>query len=527
MSDTLSQRLQALTAAGGAALLAENRIGLETESLRVNVEGGISQQPHPRGLGSPLTNPFITTDYSEALLELITPPCASTGEALGLLRETQCFVRRHLENSELLWATSMPCVIAGESNIPLARYGNSNAGQMKTIYRRGLGHRYGRVMQVIAGVHFNYSFGEPFWRWLQAEEGASGQPLQDYISQRYFGLLRNLQRVGWLIPYLFGASPAVCKSFLAGAPGSNLEEFDEGTYYGPYATSLRMGDIGYQNNKENEVGVKACYDSLEEYIDTLQYAIETPYPGYQKIGVKVDGEYRQLNANILQIENEYYSTVRPKQLLEGYEKPILALQRRGVRYVELRSLDLNAFEPLGVAEEQLKFIEALMLYCLLEQSPRISPQERAEIDRNEMLTAHEGRRPGLELSRGGEVVTLRDWGLAIVEAMEPVCRLLDGDEPGGVYSRALAAQRQVVEEPALTPSARMLAEMRERGEGFLAHAQRLAMEHDDYFSALGCDGEQQRRLLEEAEHSLVAQHEIEAGDSQSFEEFLAAYQAQR
>lgn len=311
MAKTLQQRIQSLSNSGQSALLKSGKIGLEKEGVRVDQDGKIAQTPHPLAYGSPLTNPYITTDYSEALLELITPPCDSSEEAADFMAELHQFVCSELDN-ELIWNASMPCVVSGESSIPLAQYGSSNAAQMKTAYRRGLGHRYGRIMQVIAGIHFNYSFSESFWQLFQQLEGDE-QPLQEFINERYFGLLRNLQRIGWIVPYLFGASPAVCSSFLDGKP-SNLEQFDKFTLFGPWATSLRMGDIGYQNNQENEIGVKACYDNLEEYINTLGYAVKTAYPGYEKIGVKVDGVYQQLNANILQIENEYYSTVRPKQV---------------------------------------------------------------------------------------------------------------------------------------------------------------------------------------------------------------------
>ncbi len=514
------QRLATFVSTGRQALLRTGRIGLEKETLRVGADGKIAQTPHPQALGSPLTHPHITTDYSEALLELITPPASSAGEALEFLRDTHRFVYERV-GEELLWATSMPCVVAGEEGVPIAQYGTSNAGQMKTVYRRGLGYRYGRVMQVIAGVHFNYSLDEAFWRALQEQEGDT-RPLQEFSSERYFGLLRNLQRVGWLIPYLFGCSPAICKSFLGDKP-TDLEEFDPHTWYGPHATSLRMGDIGYQNNKENEIGVKACYDSLAEYVDTLTFAIGTAYPGYEKIGVKVNGEYRQLNANILQIENEYYSTVRPKQILQGNEKPTLALKRRGVRYIELRSLDVNAFEPLGVSEAQLRFIEALVLLCLLDDSPRISPWERAEIDKNEMSAAHYGRQPGLMLRRNGEQLTLQAWALEICNSLAPVCQVLDGDAPARPYSRVLAEQRAAVLEPERTPSARMLAEMRERGEGFFDFAWRTSQQWRAWFAEQPLSPQREGFFAELAAHSLEEQHRIEAADRLSFDDYLAQY----
>ena len=220
----LQQRLSLLNSPDIEEALAKSKIGLEKESLRVMSEGGIAQTPHPAALGSALTHPLITTDFSEALTELVTPPCDSVAEVIQSLDDIQNFIYRNLDD-EILWATSMPCVVAGETSIPLARYGTSNAAQMKTAYRRGLGLRYGRAMQVIAGVHFNYSFSDEFWRLYQQLLNNDG-PLQDFISEQYMGLVRNLLRYGWLVPYLFGASPAVCKSFLNGKR-TMLQEFNE------------------------------------------------------------------------------------------------------------------------------------------------------------------------------------------------------------------------------------------------------------------------------------------------------------
>lgn len=523
MASHYQQRLSLLVESIDSKILNQSRIGLEKETLRVNREGGIATTPHPAVFGSALTNPYITTDYSEALLELITPPFAQMREALAFLRDVQQYVYSKL-GDEILWATSMPCVVAGETSIPIAQYGSSNAGMMKTIYRHGLGYRYGRVMQVIAGVHYNFSFADEFWPQYQALQN-NRQEQKAFISESYFAQLRNLQRLGWLVPYLFGASPAVCKSFLGGKP-TTLAEFNENTYYEPYATSLRMGDIGYQNNKENETGIKANYDDLQSYIQSLNKAINTPCPEYAKIGVKVGGEYRQLNANILQIENEYYSTVRPKQITEANEKPILALQRRGVRYIELRSLDVNAFDPLGINDTQLYFLEALMLYCLLQDSPLIDAAERVAIDQNELLVAHRGREPGLQLVRRDGPISLRDWGLEVCDEMQAVCEYLDSGVEDAPYSHALEKQRAAILDPALTPSARMLAEMRENGEGFYHFAKRKSLAHHAYFSELPIDPARKALLDKSVQESLARQQALEADDDCSLDAYLARYYAQ-
>lgn len=520
MYQLLQQRLSLLKAADIDDALAGSKIGLEKESLRVSPQGGISQTSHPAAWGSPLTHPQITTDFSEALTELVTPPCNSVTEVIQALDDIQTFVYRNLDN-EILWATSMPCVVAGETSIPLARYGTSNAAKMKTAYRHGLGLRYGRTMQVIAGVHFNYSFSDDFWRQYQQLLNDTGD-LQSFIAEQYMGLIRNLLRYGWLVPYLFGASPAICKSFLNGKR-TLLQEFNENSYYEPYATSLRMGDIGYQNNKEELTGIKACYDSLDAYVESMRCAITTPYDGYAELGVKVDGEYRQLNANILQIENEYYSTVRPKQILHGDEKPSTALKKRGIAYVELRSLDVNSFDPHGINSEQLYFLEVLMLFCLLQRSPPLSQSEIVAIDENLLLVAHQGRKPGLDLYRGEEKISLQDWANELCHRMTGVACLLDRAKFCEHHFSSVKSQIASVFDSSLTPSARMLAEMEQNGEGFFHHAQRMSKQHDRYFRNHPFSQEKLEFFENLARESLVVQQQIEQADAISFDEYLENY----
>jgi glutamate--cysteine ligase len=517
------KKLSALAATGQQGLLGGGLTGLEKESLRVAPDGGIAQTPHPVALGSALTHPWITTDYSEALLEFITPPLTDPASAIAYLRDLQHYAYLKLDN-ELLWCSSMPCVLSGDASIPIAQYGKSNRGLMKTVYRRGLGYRYGRVMQVIAGAHYNYSFREDLWPVLQELEGDT-RPLQDFVSDCYFRLIRNLQRVGWLVPYLFGASPAVCMSFIGGKP-TILEEFDDYTYYGPHATSLRICDIGYQNSHEAEAGFKATYDSLEAYTQSLLRATETPCPTYEEFGVKVAGDYRQLNANILQIENEYYSSVRPKQIPEENEKPALALRRRGVRYIELRSLDINVFDPQGISSEQCRFLETLMAYCLFENSPLINDMGRSEIDHNLDAVGYRGRQPGLQLQRDGTSVPLQQWAGEICTAMQPFAGVLDAGASDAPYSRALQAQIEAVRDPERTPSARILAAMCEHEEGFYQFTQRISQQHQRYFLDLPLDAAQARNFDATATGSLAEQQAIEAADRISFDEFLENYFAQ-
>ena len=517
---SLKIRLKQLIDSGQASCLSESLMGLEKESLRVAEDGAISQTAHPSSLGSALTNPAITTDFSEALIELITPPCDSVKEVLCYLDDIQKFVYSKLDD-EILWATSMPCVVCGGSSIPIAQYGKSNVGTMKTVYRRGLGYRYGRTMQVIAGVHFNYSVSDSFWNLYQQLQGNTDSR-QDFISEQYMGLVRNMLRYGWMIPYLFGASPAVCKSFLDGKP-TMLADFNEHTFYEPYATSLRMGDIGYTNSQEDMAGIKADYSSIDAYIKSLQCAIEKPFNAYDEIGVKVDGEYRQLNANILQIENEYYSTVRPKQIALKDEKPTTALHKRGVSYVEIRSIDVNAFDPLGVNEEQLYFLETFVLFCLLQESPALNQMEMNEVDMNLIQVAHTGRQPGLELTRHDQSIPLKDWALELCEAMQEVASLLDEVNHCDSYSKSLSAQIECVNDPSKTPSARMLEEMRDHEEGFFHFAQRKSLQYLDYFKTRELSPERQGFFESSTQESLIKQLQIEDSDTLNFDEYLQQY----
>lgn len=523
MLDSVQGRLARLASEADIHLLRDARFGLEKESLRVSATGGMAKTPHPRALGSALTHPDITTDYAESLIEFITPPLPGVADALDYLADLQAYVYRRLDN-EILWATSMPCVLSGDKNIPVAGYGSSNAGRMKHLYRVGLGQRYGRVMQVIAGVHFNWSFSDALWPAYRLIEGrACG--LRDFRDQRYMAQIRNLQRYGWLIPYLFGASPAVCKSFFQGQ-ATNLPSFDETTYYAPHATSLRMGDIGYQNSREEGLGIKACYDDVQSYADSLLRATMQPAAAWEALGVRKGDEYRQLNANILQIENEYYSTVRPKQLLDGLEKSSLALKKRGIRYIELRSLDVNAYHPLGLDETQGRFLEVFLLFCLFADSPLIDDCERREIDRNLLDVAHRGREPRLMLQHRGVRLPLRAWALELMESMLPVCERLDALEGGAWFEDAMDEQIVKVRAPELTPSAKMLNEMREKGEGFYQFARRLSHQHQRYFLERKLSQQTIDDFDEKAALSLAEQRRLEAEPQSDFDTFLEEYFAQ-
>ena len=515
----VQQRIERLANHGPVDVLSGGRKGVEKEALRVTPEGNLADTPHPLELGSALSNQYITTDFSEALLEFVTPALVNTWETLRVLCEIHQFSYERI-GDELLWVTSMPCIVADDDEIPLARYGTSNVGRMKTVYRNGLGYRYGRRMQTIAGVHFNYSLPERFWQvYREAEGGAEGQ--EAFRSAAYMGLVRNFRRLGWLVLYLFGASPALCKSFLAGQ-AVELDDWNENTAFLPYATSLRMSDLGYNNSTQAHLEISV--NSVDEYIRDLTAAICTPEPRYQEIGVKVDGHYRQLSANQLQIENEYYSPIRPKRVARSGERPTAALRRGGVEYVEIRSLDLNIFDPVGVNQNAMRFMEAFLIYCLLLESPPLDESGWQESSRNHGEAARAGRDPQFRLYRDGEAVTLYDWASEILDDVAAIAAIIDRGEGGDDYSNAVRQQAALVAEPEATPSARVLQELSDAGTGFFRLAMDAAIGHKEYFASLEpLDSGRLKHYTDEALASLERQREVEASDAIDFDTYLKQY----
>ena len=453
----------------------------------------------------------------------MTPAWRGVRETARSLRHLHQFTYPLIDD-EVLWATSMPCMVTGDRSIPIARYGSSNVGTMKHVYRRGLSHRYGRVMQTISGVHFNFSLPRPFWAAFRDTEGRGGERLGAFASERYFALVRNFHRRGWLVPLLFGSSPAICRSFLGTAPHA-FSELGRGTLYEPFATSLRMSDIGYKNKSQRQLGIS--YDSPADYIRTLHGATEAPHPPYEDLGVVVDGEHRQLNANLLQIENEYYSFVRPKQIARSGEKPTVALQRRGVRYVEIRALDVDPFSPVGIEEDTMRFMEAFLIHCVLDSSPPVTRGEREESEENQRLVAVRGRDPALRLRRAGTSIPVFEWAREIVDAVAAIAEMLDAPTRTRRYAEAIQACRASLEDPQLLPSARVLEEMRARSEAFFEFAMRKSVEHRATLLAATLPAARKVALQAEAAASLRAQREIEAADRLSFPEYLERYFAQR
>ncbi|MEE9321367.1 MAG: glutamate--cysteine ligase [Granulosicoccus sp.] len=521
-----------------ANVFSGRRIGLEKESLRLTEDGAIAQSNHPSALGSALGHPSITTDFSEALLEMVTPPCDSAREALDTLTGIHQFILPRLPSGEHLWNSSMPCILRGAESIRIGDYGSSHVGRMKAVYRRGLGLRYGKRMQAIAGIHFNFSMPANSWPlWQVLQQGASGRSAGPWsvssskvdpalISRGYFQMMQNLMRIGWVVPYLFGSSPAICQSFLELDTDSDLSTFNETTRYAPFGTSLRMGNIGYRYREDKPIDLSVCHKSLDNYICDILRHVTTEHPGYRAQGiVDAKGEYRQLNACRLQIENEYYSTVRPKQIAEKGELPILALKERGIRYLELRSVDLNMFNPAGLHLEQIAMLEMLMLFAWLGCHEPLSKEEMLVNTRNVKNVAHHGREPGLTLEGPDGDISLAVWGESIIRAMRPLAAWLDQSEDTPLYTVSLDRQQAKFRDPDETPSARVLAGVFKSGSFFDFAMEQSETRHEELL-AMPIDPELQNRLLHEVEESISRQAQMEAESSGSFEDYLAMYFAQ-
>lgn len=516
---TFEQRLDALRSEEFLTSLAQSQRGVEREGLRIQKSGALAQTGHPKALGSTLTHDSITTDFSESLLEFITPPADSAAQTMEQLKDIHKFVINNI-GDELLWPMSMPCFIEDDNSIPIADFGSSNVGKMKKTYRVGLKNRYGSMMQAIAGVHFNFSFADSFWaHWakLHGQEHSKEQ-----VAADYFSLIRNYRRTCWLIPYLFGASPALCASFLKGKEHKMpFSRVGSGTYYLPYATSLRMSDLGYTNAEQSALQI--CYNRLDNYVSLLRSAMDTPSTRFTQFAAGEEGNWQQLSKNILQIENELYSPIRPKQPTRSMEKPTDALVRRGVDYIEVRALDINPFSPTGIEATQMDFLDVYLLTCLMMPSEELTPDTIAEARDNMDAVVLEGRNPELDLHIDGQPLKMQQWAEDLFKKFDAVAALLDTANNSTQFSQAVADQREKLTDPDKTPSGRILNTLLEDNADNSALGLLLAKEYADVFDSHEYTHYSEQDFTAQAQASLKAQQDIENADEKDFETFIRDY----
>lgn len=507
-----------------ATLVAGMKRGIEKEGLRMQPDGYFAKSFHPARLGSKLTHPFITTDYSENLLELITEPKDTIKDALDMLRKLHVLVHRSLENGEMMWPLSMPCMLSDDDDdIPLANYGTSNIGRLKTLYRMGLGVRYGRKMQTIAGLHYNLSIGDDlFTAWAKAQ---NHHDLQAFKNDKYLGLIRNFKRLTPLVLYLLGASPSVCGCFLTGRTHDlirlNADDDGDCTYYQPNATSLRMGKLGYTNSVQKDLDIR--YNDLGEYIKGLRRAIGTPFADFTGIGVDdKDGNPIQINDHILQIENEFYSPIRPKQVTHLGETPTTALQNRGIAYVEFRAIDLDPYSDIGITTATACFLEVLALYCLLSDSPELMPSEEEQLADNVETVVNHGRKAGVVIHTKQGKEDLHEWIIATLNQMQPIADAFDEYHGGNDYRSAIALMQGKATNSELTLSAQIEADSRRLG-GTGKLGQLLAKKHQNELLTHALSNEDAFYFANIAIQSFADQQALERQESQDFYEFIQQY----
>jgi glutamate--cysteine ligase len=481
-------------------LLRKGKWGLEKESQRVTPSGNLALTHHPAIFGNKLTNPSITTDFAESQLELITPPHETVEETYQSLQALQAEAEEGI-GGELLWPLSMPPRLPAEEDIPIARFGDSSEGREKAIYRRGLALRYGKKMQMISGLHYNFSFGEELLDYLYQRLGAQiGK--QAYHNQLYFAVARNYLRYRWLLIYLFGASPTIddtydsviraeLKMVAACCPKccETIKNDRKTSGYSRYATSLRVSRFGYSNPESSSD--YNSFNDLDQYIGNLRRMLATKNLEYGKLGIFREGIQVQLNDNVLQKESEFYAAIRFKQTGAG-ETQLDLLERKGVEYLEARILDLNPFERVGISLPQLYFLQVFMLFCLFESSPPFTEAEFIQSNQNHHLVALLGRKPGLVLEsyrKGPE--PLQNWAREIFEKLIRVARLMDQgawsskDDLGRNYQNSVAGEYLKMMDPKSLPSARITREMAEHRESFIEFGLRKARAQERVAQAHG------------------------------------------
>lgn len=451
-------------------LLLKGQHGLEKECLRTTAKKEISEKRHPKYLGSPLFHPHFSTDFGEAQLELITPPFPSLDKCLDHLEDLHIYLH-HTLGSESLWPSSIPCRLPNLDAVHLASFGMTSEAYKKWLYRKGLSLRYGKAMQLLSGIHYNFSFSLPFWKVLKDEE-KSPIPLERYITEKYFHLCRNFLRMGWIISYLFGASPSIDRTFLKKVP-SFLKKQDANTLLGPYATSIRMSQMGYFSQIQAQNAVS--FNSLKEYTQSLNYMLKTTSTHFEELGVFHEGKRVQINDKILQIEAEHYCRIRPKPKPNTGQRPIDALNHHGVNYIETRILDLNPFIGVGVDAEPLDFMHLFFVYCLFKESPPISKKEAKVFCDNQNQVALFGRKKGLKLFDGvlQKQVALKNWAHEILDEMHAVAKVFDQTQREAYYQDLIEIQKDKVDYPYLTPSGQLVELLIQKKQSFvnLTHAQ--------------------------------------------------------
>ena len=455
--------------------------GIERETHRINSDGSIALTPHPKVLATKKASQSITLDFAESQLEFMTKPHDKIEKVIDELNKIYDFTKKQI-NDELMWPFSMPPVLPDEEDIPIARFPHLADGQDKETYREGLSVRYGKKIQMISGIHYNYSFSDQLIDQLH-QAMAPEQSRQAFINQLYMKISRNVLTYRWLITYLFGASPVVDQSYRSVfnekmqacqsewfSQTFDIKEIDR------YATSLRTSRFGYSTAIEDKYHIS--YNSLTEHINDLRHVLSIDNPKYEKIGVNKNGRRIQLNTKELQSEAEFYAPIRFRQVQKEDETLLDALEQRGIQYFELRLLDLNPFDKLAITKEQLQFIHLFVLYCLFEESNELTEIQQMNANQNQQLVALLGRKPNLTLiNQLGENVLLEKWALEIIEKIDRIACLLDEAIGTDKYMPIVCQMKGNIENPSLILSQQMVNEMTNANQTFAEYGIHLAKQY--------------------------------------------------
>lgn len=346
--------------------------GLEKENLRSDLEGKISIKSFPSNFGVHNFNRYITLDYSEPHLEIVTPPFEQNIDAYNFLCDLHKYVEESLDG-DLLWNYSMPPKFK-RKYIKLPPHRESNATKLAHLYRLGLRNRYGDKMQSTAGIHYNFSFSNSV---IEA--------LGNNKTEIYLGISRNFLRVFPLILRLMGCSPVTHKSFLKGR-SINIENLNSEDCYLPKSTSLRVSRLGYYSEEQDENFI--TFNSLEGYLGTIKDYINIPNEKFKNISLDLK---QQVNNGTIQMESELYNHVRPKGIISKKIRPYNQLKNHGVEYLEIRSIDLNPYTSIGISIEDIEFLELVLIYCALADSPPIDEVESECIKENIKRSSEAGQ----------------------------------------------------------------------------------------------------------------------------------------
>jgi len=440
---------------------------------------------------------------------LITPTHSSVEDVLKNLDEICKFVVE--ETPETIWPSSIPCKIEHEDFIRLADYGTSNSGLLKTLYRSGLSYRYGSMMQTVSGIHYNFSFNDAFFESLRGEED-----LQTFKNKSYLSLIRNFRRNAWMILYLFGSSPVVPKTFITDRKNF-LQELNKEDLFLEYATCLRMSELGYMSKAQDNLYI--AYNNIEEYLKDLKNALTKEHKRYGEVGVIKDGKRIQINTSIIQIENEYYSSIRPKRVTPPGERPINILRDEGIDYVEIRALDNNSFLPSGIDEDTSYFLEAYLIGCFFGEDKKSSQDEIKELLVNWENVVKEGRNPDLKLLKNKEKITVKDSGMKVVDSLRDIFEQMPSEMNDYVEKvmKSLDKQEEKLNDASLTPSGLIIEELQNNNKTWEELNLELAIGHSDSLKNKKVD---LKYLYEEAKSSLKKFNDAERREEEPFDSYL-------